>query len=82
MLNTETRIALLDYIRPRFKLDWGGAHGISHWERVEANGLALAGETGANPLVVSLFALVLVVKLVVPDTKNLTLSQRRRWKKK
>ena len=57
MLNTETRIALLDYIRPRFKLDWGGAHGISHWERVEANGLALAGETGANPLVVSLFAL-------------------------
>jgi len=57
MLNLEIRNTLLDYIRPRFRLAWSGAHGLSHWERVEANGLSLAQETGANTLVVSLFAL-------------------------
>lgn len=57
MLEHETRIKLLDYIRPQFRLDWNGAHGISHWNRVEANGLALAKQTGANVRVVSLFAL-------------------------
>jgi uncharacterized protein len=56
-LETKTRSILLEYIQPRFRLDWVGAHGISHWERVEANGLALAKQTGANIRVVSLFAL-------------------------
>lgn len=57
MIDEATRTALLDYIRPRFRLAWGGHHGISHWTRVESVGLALAAETGANARVVSLFAL-------------------------
>lgn len=32
-------------------------HGVDHWVRVERNGLYLAGKTGADPSVVSLFAL-------------------------
>jgi uncharacterized protein len=32
-------------------------HGVDHWVRVERNGLYLAGKTGADPVVVSLFAL-------------------------
>lgn len=31
-------------------------HGLSHWQRVEQNGITLAKETGANMLVVRLFA--------------------------
>ncbi len=31
-------------------------HGVSHWQRVEAYGLLLAADTGADTLVVSLFA--------------------------
>jgi uncharacterized protein len=48
--------ALLDAIRRQFPLDWHGAHGIRHWERVRDNGLRLAADTGANPKVVELFA--------------------------
>jgi len=33
-----------------------GIHGVRHWMRVEANGLMLAEHTGADPLVVRLFA--------------------------
>src|SRR6185369_16204086 len=35
---------------------WFGDHGISHWARVLENGLRLSTETGADPNVVSLFA--------------------------
>lgn len=35
----------------------GGFHGPKHWSRVESNGLKLAALSGANSLVVSLFAL-------------------------
>ncbi|MDR2550413.1 MAG: hypothetical protein LBD10_09485 [Desulfobulbus sp.] len=34
-----------------------GLHGLSHWARVYDNGLRLAAETGADRLVVELFAL-------------------------
>lgn len=32
-------------------------HGVAHWKRVEQNGLLLATRTGADPIVVRLFAL-------------------------
>ena len=35
-----------------------GIHGRAHWARVRANGLRLAGLTGANQQVVELFALL------------------------
>ena len=41
MIDELTRKGLLDYIKPRFKLRWDGAHGISHWRRVESNRLLL-----------------------------------------
>ena len=41
-----------------YPLPWGGHHGIAHWARVLENGLRLAGETGANVEVVSLFAVL------------------------
>lgn len=37
--------------------DRGSIHGIDHWGRVLENGLRLAPLTGADPLVVSLFAI-------------------------
>jgi uncharacterized protein len=40
----------------RFMLDIHGAHGLSHWQRVESRGLALAAQTGAIASVVSHFA--------------------------
>ena len=52
MIDELTRNGLLDYIKPRFKLRWDGAHGISHWRRVEANGLLLC-ETEFCKLVVA-----------------------------
>lgn len=36
----------------------GATHGPRHWARVERNGLYLARETGANELVVRLFAVL------------------------
>jgi uncharacterized protein len=47
---------LLRTLRSQFAVDWHGVHGIRHWERVRENGLRLARETGANPIVVELFA--------------------------
>src|SRR4029077_8472868 len=41
-----------------YALTWGGDHGVAHWARVLENGLRLAGETGANIEVVSLFAIL------------------------
>lgn len=37
---------------------WGGDHGVAHWARVLENGRRLAGETGADVEVVSLFAVL------------------------
>lgn len=49
---------LLATLRREFTLDWNGIHGIGHWGRVRANGLRLAGITGANARVVELFAVL------------------------
>ena len=57
MIDNATRHELLEYIRPRFRLDWRGHHGIAHWGRVETRGLALCRLTGANPKVVVLFSI-------------------------
>ena len=45
-------------VRSEFKLDWRGIHGAPHWSRVMHHGLDLANETGADPLVIKLFALI------------------------
>ncbi len=42
--------------RKRFPLSLHGIHGVPHWQRVRENGLRLAKETGADPLLVELFA--------------------------
>ena len=48
---------LLDAIRCQYRLSWTGIHGVGHWARVLDTGLRLASVTGADPGVVSLFAL-------------------------
>lgn len=48
--------ALISRLRARFPLDWRGIHGAPHWARVRANGLLLAGRTGASRRVVEAFA--------------------------
>jgi uncharacterized protein len=40
----------------RFVLGRHGIHGVAHWQRVRENGLRIARHSGANPLVVELFA--------------------------
>jgi uncharacterized protein len=40
----------------RFALGLHGLHGVPHWQRVRENGLRLAKHTGANRLLVELFA--------------------------
>ena len=47
---------LIDRIIDQYALDVEGVHGLPHWQRVRENGLRLAAETGAKPLVVELFA--------------------------
>jgi uncharacterized protein len=47
---------VLQAARERFALDPRGVHGIRHWTRVRENGHRLATHTGANKLVVELFA--------------------------
>lgn len=51
----------LRQLRPQllvdFVLDPDSIHGPAHWKRVEGYGLYLAPQTGADPLVVRLFAL-------------------------
>lgn len=47
---------LLNFLKRHYRLDWNGIHGVKHWSRVRANGLELAKETGANLVVVELFA--------------------------
>ena len=41
----------------QFRLDQRSPHGPNHWMRVKRNGLELAEKTGANKLVVELFAI-------------------------
>jgi uncharacterized protein len=48
--------SLIPSLRCQFKLDWRGIHGVSHWARVRQNGLYLSKMTGANTVVVELFA--------------------------
>jgi uncharacterized protein len=40
----------------RFVLDLHGIHGVPHWQRVRENGLRIAKHTGANRLLIELFA--------------------------
>jgi uncharacterized protein len=48
--------ALLDEIIAQFRLPLDSMHGPAHWARVRYNGLLLAKSTGADTLVVELFA--------------------------
>lgn len=49
---------LMARIRAGFRLDWHGIHGAAHWARVMRHGLHLAAQTGADPQVVRLFAVL------------------------
>jgi uncharacterized protein len=49
---------ILRIVRREHALPPGGIHGEAHWLRVRENGLSLAEETGADPFVVELFALL------------------------
>lgn len=40
----------------RFALDLHGIHGVPHWQRVRENGLRIAKHSGADRLIVELFA--------------------------
>jgi uncharacterized protein len=42
--------------KERFVMDLDGIHGVSHWLRVRENGLHIAEQSGADPLIVELFA--------------------------
>ncbi len=49
---------LIQTIRDQYTLPWQGIHGCPHWARVRATGLRLAPQTGANPTIVELFAVL------------------------
>ncbi len=49
---------ILHAVLEDYALPWGGDHGVAHWARVLENGLRLAEETGADPGVVRLFAVL------------------------
>jgi uncharacterized protein len=49
---------VLDVILADYVLPHDGYHGVAHWARVLENGHRLAGETGADSRVVSLFAVL------------------------
>src|SRR5436309_2279546 len=42
--------------KQRFVLDLHDIHGVPHWQRVRENGLRIAKHSGANLLIVELFA--------------------------
>jgi uncharacterized protein len=48
---------LVERLRRVYALDWHGTHGWPHWVRVRENGLRLAQATGADSVIVELFAL-------------------------
>lgn len=58
LLTCAERRALIAGLREGFRLPWRGVHGIPHWIRVRRVGLHLSVHTGADPLVVELFALL------------------------
>ncbi|MCD8516685.1 MAG: hypothetical protein LRY61_05360 [Burkholderiaceae bacterium] len=47
---------LLAHIREQFRISWHGTHGANHWARVLHHGKHIAAQTGADLLVVELFA--------------------------
>jgi len=47
---------LVATVQARFQLDWLGIHGLPHWARVRANGLAIVRVNGGRSDVVELFA--------------------------
>ncbi|MHC4953405.1 MAG: HD domain-containing protein [Planctomycetota bacterium] len=47
---------LIEAAKARFPMSLDGIHGLSHWQRVKENGLAIALHTGANPVAVEAFA--------------------------
>lgn len=49
--------ALVDAVLRQYRLPLNGIHGVGHWARVGETGARLAPLTGADPLVVELFAL-------------------------
>lgn len=49
-------VQLVEVVLDGYALDWDGLHGIGHWTRVLENGLRLAELTGADPQIVTLFA--------------------------
>lgn len=49
--------AIIAEILDGYELSARGFHGVVHWARVMENGLKLAETTGADPTIVSLFAL-------------------------
>jgi uncharacterized protein len=48
--------AVVRAARQRFALELHGIHGVAHWQRVRENGLRIARYSGADPLIVELFA--------------------------
>jgi uncharacterized protein len=53
---------LLVALRNTYALDWNGIHGVSHWQRVRDNGLRVGAATGADPVIVELFAFIHDIK--------------------
>ncbi|MEZ6106884.1 MAG: hypothetical protein R3B96_12380 [Pirellulaceae bacterium] len=49
---------ILQAVLAEYRLPLNGDHGVAHWARVLFNGRLLASETGANPTVVELFAVL------------------------
>ena len=49
---------LVEVVEKGYALRLDGIHGAAHWARVRTNGIRLAEQTGANPTVVALFALL------------------------
>jgi uncharacterized protein len=47
---------LIAYLKSIYQLPWYGLHGWDHWTRVYENGMRIARQNGADPLVVGLFA--------------------------
>lgn len=49
---------LVKELQAVYALNWYGIHGVAHWLRVRDNGLRLAPATGADVVVVELFAFI------------------------
>ena len=49
-------LRLITKIQNEYPLDIGGVHGMNHWARVHEIGLKLSELTGADPVVLELFA--------------------------